>query len=302
MVDNIQLMKYILLVPVFSLLASFAYAQPANLDFENWYSDTSGNLRLFNWDYLLANSNNPSTGVFGTWRDTIAEQGLYALTVSRWYNYTDDWARQKAAMTVRPASLSGYYSYIDDSLVFGSAAHDTALVQVFLTKWNSASVTNDTIGYGRAELTANATYTAFSCTVFYLNSNIPDSITINIFPTKSYPIGPKGMCVSGNKCSYLTVDNLSLESVNAIVPLPTQLFQYYPNPVANTLFIKPLENWLHTATIHAVLTNIWGQVVWDKVVAQRAQEIDMQDVLPGNYFITFKDDTQIIHAGRITKM
>ena len=293
-------MKKAILIPILSLVASVASAQLTNLDFENWYPDTSGHLRLTNWEHLMSNANDPNFEFFGTWRDSVAEHGIYALTLSRWYDYADDWVRQKAAAASSPAQLSGYYEYVDNTMV-GLLETDTALVQVFLTKWNSASSKEDTVGSGKKDLTSNPVYTAFNCPITYISGITPDSVTINIFPTKWFPTAVAAHCPINGKCSYLTVDNLSLQAPSGIMPVVTPPFRFYPNPAKQTLTIKTGEPLLQTNTFRVLLTDCVGRVVLDEPVNEVTSQINLANIMPGNYFIVFKNSNGIVQFDKITK-
>jgi len=294
-------MKKALLVFALSLSAVVAKAQLANLDFENWYTDSAGKLRLYNWEHLISNSDIPNIDFFGTWRDSLAEHGMYALTLSRWYSYTDDWVRQRASLSSKPSALNGYYQYTGNVLAPGSAAaFDTGLIQVFLTKWNSVSASEDTVGSGMAEPTTDSVYTAFNCSINYTSSNAPDSITINIFPTKWTPVSLTGGCASGGLCSYLTVDNLSLEFTSGISTLPAQHFRLYPNPVGDYLMIET-DKAFHGQTFQALITDMLGKTVLNMPLNQAITQLSLQTLMPGNYFIVFKDTAGIVQVGKVTK-
>ena len=295
-------MKKTLLVLFLSLSAAIANAQLANLDFENWYTDSTGKLRLYNWEHLISNSVLPNVDFFGTWRDSLAEHGTYALTLSRWYSYTDDWVRQRAASSSRPLALKGYYQYIDNTLAPGSAAaSDTGLIQVFITKWNSTSMSEDTIGSGFAEPALDSAYKLFTCPIVYTSANTPDSITVNIFPTKWTPVALTGVCASGALCSYLTVDNLSLEATTGIVSAPVQYFRFYPNPAEDYLMIEtgnpsPLQSF------ELLVTDCLGRMVLQAPLSQATTQLSLRALMPGNYFVVFKDNSGIVQVGKITKM
>src|SRR5437016_5380597 len=141
-------MKKLALICLSNLIAILATAQASNLDFENWYTDSLGKNRLYNWENFAGGGTAPNNSLIGTWMSTDAEHGVYALKLSRWYSYTYDWVRQRTPNSLRYVGVNGYYKYIDTRLGSVPGDFDTAMVQVFLTKWNIAAAHQDTVGSG----------------------------------------------------------------------------------------------------------------------------------------------------------
>lgn len=277
-------MKSILFIAIICLTTLPAIAQPANLDFENWYADSAGVMRLSQWEHFSAwpNTLNPGT-MFGTWRDSNAQHGNYALKVSRWYSYTNDWLRQKTSIGSRPAAVTGFYEYIDDSLMGGPYKHDTAQVQVFLTKWNTSLNQNDTVGTGYADLSASLHFTPFACNIVYTAAATPDSITLHILPTK-WAHG-SGVCVSGGTCSYLTIDNLSVSSATAINYIATGGIQAFPNPFDRLLTISATASAGTAAPIQIRIYDIVGQQVYSGCMTGQEKLIDTEKLAKGTYIL-----------------
>jgi len=290
-------MKKAFLASAFLILVSVSHAQVANLDFESW-ADSGGKYRLNNWEHLSYYQGGPCA-LLGTWVDSNAEHGLYALKLSRWYNYVMDWVRQRAAIASRPGNLSGYYKYIDN-ILDSPYYNDSGLISVFLTKWNTISLMNDTIGSGNATLAFDSTYTLFNCPVVYTDSRIPDSITIDIKPT--YITYNRGFCHDpSGYCSYLTIDNLSLEAPTEVAQLTDEQFQYYPNPADNTLILKTDAKELQTKMFQIMIQDGLGKIVLNEAIDKSITQIDMTHVAAGNYFIVFKSRNGILRFGKITK-
>ena len=231
-----------------------AQAQIANSDFENWYVDSNGKSRLTGWDHLVkydfANS-----GFFGTYKAAPGEHGQYALTISRWYSYTWDVVRQFSPVAFKPVSLSGYYKYTDNDLTSGRAK-DTALVEIYLTKWNAASSRRDTVGTGTKELGLCIAFAAFSCPLSYSGSTNPDSILIRLLPSKFK--NSVGACADSGWCSFLTIDNLSLDQSTGVYAPPLSHIAVFPNPVTNTLFIDLKQSGLCNLNV----TDVLGKSIW----------------------------------------
>ncbi len=270
-------MKKIIFICISNFTAILTIAQATNLDFENWYIDSLGKNRLYNWDNHTFFNNSPNNSLIGTWRDTNAENGVSALKLSRWYSYTNDWVSQKASISQRYGGLKGYYEYIDNNLSNGP---DTAIVQMFLTKWNIALAQPDTIGSGEANLTKSDLYIPFNCTVNYFSTQIPDSVTINIFPRNTHSNTAGGDCADSSFCSFLTIDNLSLNQPTGISVIQSRNdLMIFPNPVSNSIYLDtklPME---------ARLINSIGALMSTTHLRQGRNEIGMQNLPAGLYFI-----------------
>lgn len=224
----------VLLICLSSLFACLhGNAQLANPDFESWFDD-NGQTKLTGWEHLVKNDLN-NVSLAGTWQTNNSQHNSYALILSRWYNYTWDVVRQKQSITGNPTALTGYYQYTENELTGGSNPLDTALVEVFLTRWNIPLQQQDTIGYGRKELGYSGGYSPFSCDISYLQVQQPDSILIRIEPSKW--AGVSGYCADSNYCSFLTIDNLSLVDATSVPSIGSTSISIYPNPVTDILTI-----------------------------------------------------------------
>lgn len=213
-----------------------ASAQLNNPGFESWYTDASGVTQLVGWRHENR-TGSISNQLIGTQQSTNSQQGLYALRLSRWYNYTWDQARQNTSLGIRPQALTGFYLYTDNQLTAPTLL-DTALVQVFLTKWNSATQQPDTIGYGTQELGAVMAYTFFSCPISYTGSQTPDSLSVLISPTKWYA-GGSGWCSDSSYCSFLTIDQLALSTTTAVLASEKhEVTGLYPNPASTYIGLR----------------------------------------------------------------
>jgi hypothetical protein len=284
-------MKKAIIISILSIMTFVAHAQLTNLDFENWYDDSTGIKKLNGWEHFYS-------GLFGTWRVADAQNGAYALKLSRWYYYTSDWVMQRAPNSIKYKKLNGYYKYIDNKINGGNASMDSAIVSVFLTRSNTATSITDTIGQGQVFLSQSNTYQLFSCPIYYNDTALTDSITIIITPMDAHV---SGICPDSGWCSFLTIDNLSHETPVAVEPLIAQPLQFYPNPASNLLFVKTVGNILQTGKLQVIITDMLGRMVLNKPVPLPASPIDLTAIKPGNYFIIFKHDGKIIQAGKIVK-
>jgi len=216
-------------------------AQPQNLDFETWDSSSFALPYPRYWNSLQGQ---PDAQV------TNAQNGNYAIQISVWYYYVKTVAMQMAPINYKPSALDGYYSYTGNiqaihRTVQNDTVNDTARVCVYLTAWNTAQLKRDTIGQGITILDSTSHYKAFSCPVQYLNPNVtPDSIIIYFSP--SIIRGINGMGTLGNTtnpqgyCSYMTIDNLSLQSqATGIAESADQKgIQLFPNPVSDAFTLQ----------------------------------------------------------------
>ncbi|MEO6834171.1 MAG: hypothetical protein ABI169_18320, partial [Chitinophagaceae bacterium] len=208
-----------------------------NGDFENWHIDSMGAQKLDNWNHFQNDADRNNYGLMpGTWRVTNAQNGNYALKLSRWYASDVDNVRQWTAISQKPGSLSGYYIYEDPNLTYninGGTGHitDTALVFIYLTHWNATLQNRDTLGSGMQRLGAVGSYTPFSLPIQYISTAQPDSASVAIFPT-SYPDTSNSIvCKSLGTCSFLTIDNLQLQVSTSVISLnEAEHIELFPNP------------------------------------------------------------------------
>lgn len=276
-------MKYMLLVAAF-LISFSVQAQIANSDFENWYTDSTGKARLTGWEHLIQ-GDHTNPWLFGTYESTYREHGQFALTISRWYNYTYDVVRQYAPLSSKPSALSGYYKYTGNNVdnYAGVRTLDTALVEVYLTKWNSALNRRETVGSGNKDLALNPSFTQFFCPLNYVSILSPDSILIHFQPSK-FDGTSAASCSDSGWCSFLTIDNLALEQSTGIGALQSNYIRVYPNPVSNVLFIdlKQPEACMVTAT------DMLGKIIMRCFVISGNAKLDVSNWSSGIYFVSFK--------------
>jgi len=289
-------MRQLLFLVVLCLVFTTGYCQLTNLDFEDWYSDSTATKKLYGWQHLSYDKGLPGS-MIGTWEDSNAEHGLHALTISRWYGYIKDWVRQRAEISSRPSGISGHYKYIEDTLL-SPYNTDSAVVNIYLTKWNTTSAINDTIGSGKELLSHSAGYTAFNCNIIYMSSSTPDSITIDILPT--YLKKNFGMCkdVSG-KCSYLTIDNLSVSAPTDVTHIMTAGFDIYPNPVKDKLMVR-LSGQV-AVPMSLCIMDVLGRAAFKSTLLKPSTELDLSGLKAGNYFLLLQDGNSEVQVKQLTK-
>lgn len=287
-------MRRLLLGTFFCLISITGQCQLINLDFENW--DSAAIPKLNHWEHLHLYTAMPNNSLLGTHIDSDAEHGQYALKLNRWYSGEEfDWVRQRAAYSLKPDHINGYYKYTDND-------SDTGLVAVFLTKWNSTNNANDTVGAGAVKLLSNSSYTLFTCPIIYTSGQTPDSITIDIMPTYNKKGSGGSLCTdpTGN-CSYLTIDNLSVSAPTDVTHIVTSEFDIYPNPVRDKLVIHTSEQ-LGPSPITVCIIDIIGNVVFRSNIDKQNTELDLSGINAGNYFIMLQNKNGGIQVKRLLKL
>lgn len=275
-------MKKLLVILTIVLCAKDVKAQLQNMDFEQW-EDNNGVTLPSSW--IIGDN----MGQFGISRDSLPQQGDYAMTLSRWYWYDYDDAVQQSAINFKPKKLSGYYKYTDNWLEAQDGDEpyaDTAHVYVFATKWNAQTQLRDTLGRGHIKMFGTDFWTEFNCPLYYTGTDEPDSVTIRLTPTERNADGTMGLCSTQGFgwCSYFTVDNLMLTPLTTdINDAQVAVYSLYPNPANNRLFIATTPG---NEVTGYTLCNAMGQVVAAQNQYTAADGIDLSALSVGVYYIT----------------
>lgn len=284
-----------------SMLPILASAQLQNMDFENWEnpipSETQNKPVGWIWSNIAVTS--PSS-MFYYPPVEEAQSNDYALKLSVWYNYTKDAAIQTAAIDYRPASLKGFYKY-EDNFIYGESAdpiRDTAMVSVYLTKFNTATNSSDTIGIGIWSTGDSISdYTEFTVNIVYTQPGIPDNIKVILDPSlcrryadRLYQILDNGLT------SYFTIDNLSLvgESTAGINEMEQQ---------SNvTIFPNPAQEFINIETISGEVTifDLTGKQVM-RLENGNMHSINVSHLNKGIYHLKIDSKGQI-YQGRFEKI
>jgi hypothetical protein len=181
-------------------------------------------------------------------------------------------------LTFKPSALTGYYKYTDNNLSNGRT-RDTALLELYVTRWNSSANQRDTLGTGAKELWLSGSFSAFSCPVTYTASGTPDSILIRFQPSK-FGTGGAGACADSNYCSFLTIDNLSLEQSTGVSVLSQSRLSVYPNPADNSITVDLKQG---TGTI--VMKDVLGKTVSVHPPGSARAVLDISNLSAGVYFL-----------------
>lgn len=275
-------MKKMILLSMVLLAGLTTRAQLQNLSFENWNNTNADYPVPENWTI------NQGMGQFGIFRDSMPQEGTFAMTLSRWYYYTFDDAVQTAATTTKPVELSGFYRYTDNNISWGSGeVKDTAHVYIYAKKWNAITQQNDTIGRGHTKLLGSDFWATFTCPVYYTTNDLPDSITIRLAPTEYNFVSGNGMCnTNGNGwCSYFTVDNLVLSETATGIDETAKTFSVFPNPANDRLYVGSM---LKATTFNYTIVDVMGKTIKAENSHAVGIPLDISTLNNGVYFVTIQ--------------
>jgi hypothetical protein len=267
------------------LLATAGNAQLINADFEQWDAPITQDIMTnkptgWIWSDSFTSS---LEQMFYNPPQADAQNNDYALTLSVWYHYGKDIALQTVPIDYRPEQLTGFFKYthtlIEDTQ--GPVA-DTALVQVFLTKYNSIIGQLDTIGTGSLGLTQSDDYQPFEVNITYTSNELPEYLTIKMDPSlvKRYD-DRYYMSVNEPVASFFSVDNLSLEGNVAVSVNNTTKengIALYPNPATDRVTITLNER------SDVVIYDVTGGLV-ESFVANATYQLDVRGYAAGIYII-----------------
>lgn len=270
------------------MLFSFtsANAQLLNSGFESW--DSSGHYPAL-WPELASSI---------LTRTTDAHSGNYALEVSVWYYYTETVATQIVPIDYRPTAFCGWYKYTDNIIknqTTNLITDDTAFAAIYLTKWNSASNTTDTIGQGRIALLGSDVYQHFSCPVTYASTAMPDTVIVSMDPSMMRNGGSYFSTDTTGYNSYLKMDDLYLQRWTTGVAQQAQPeFFLMPNPAGDYIQVTTIGSDIQNYTI----TNLAGSSVASGIIAGGTANIALTNLAAGPYVIAITNEHNVV----MTKM
>lgn len=236
-----------------SLVALGATAQTIdNGSFESW-SDFGTYKQPIGWNTNNSYLTSSGIAVYDTsdaysGDSAAVVQSVYSSAGSVYYGgiLTNGSARNDSlglngvAINYRPQSFNGYYKYE------AAAGGDTALVVLYMYRFDSGTNKDSLIATGNARLTPSASYQQFGFQI--LNADaleqgypVPDSYVILITSTNS---------LADAKPSKLIIDDLSFEG---IVSAPTledlSDVTIYPNPVEDHFVVSSPKHGLASVSI-----------------------------------------------------
>lgn len=262
------------------LLLTNAKAQLLNGGFETWET-TGSQVYPTGWQLL--------PGSMQWERVTDAHTGSYGVKVSVWYYYTDTKVEQWAPISDRPTALTGWYKYTENIIKnqeTGLTTDDTAFAVVYLTKWNTATLTTDTVGRGKLNLLGSATYKYFSCPITYSSAATPDTVVVSMDPSMMRNGGNYFSTAASGYNSYLTVDDIALEgSAAAVRDVAAPTIKIWPNPAGEYVAFNMQDR----VDGNVRLTDMWGRVMAEQPLVQGNNQISLVGMSPGMYIVSITD-------------
>ena len=191
--------------------------------------------------------------------------------------YTDnngyiDLSKGGTPFTYRPYKLIGHYKLVDNS----TSLHNYPEAYVLLKKYNSITLTTDTIGYAIADVQffPTGTWLPFEIPINYLSNQTPDSIVVAFF---SPALGAS---------STLWVDSLGFDyNFPSEVPqLPNKTIDFYLNQQENKIHFSNIEDFTSVK-----IYDLTGQLIL--TIEKPVSIIDISDLSQGTYLmsVTYKN-------------
>lgn len=227
-------------------------------------------------------------------RTSDAHSGSSAFVINTWYyygpgfmvngnlesyNHLYQWIKGGTPISGKPAAVKGFYKYTE------ALAHDSALVQVILKKWNTVKNKPDTLAYGRVALAPVNVYTPFELSIQDFSTAVqPDSMVIRFV---SHDLKNLGLPPTGN-CRYLYIDDVSLSYSTTTTGMKEQAQQA---PVSFYVNQQTL-NILNPETKHFTL-ELWsldGRLLSTKEVTAPEDQMDLLSFSKGIYLLRTQGD------------
>jgi len=289
-------MKKLLLLALLALPA-MGSAQLINADFEQWVNPMDSFVnRPTGWTALQPGAiPNPDVNFYHL-PATDAYSNDYALRLSIWYDYTKDLATQTVPINYRPASLKGHYKYTDNTIIKDNdTIPDTAQVSIYLTKHNTVTTQQDTIGSGIVDLNQSLAYTEFTVAVTYTSNEIPDTVNVVLDPSllRRYP--DEAVYSTGNVTSLFTVDKLHLTQPSlSTINTSKDHFKAYPNPTTDVVNFPGFEG---NVTVYDINGR---QLLHQKVRPESG--ISLAQLPAGLYIVQLTSNDNKVHYTKIEKL
>lgn len=292
-------MKNLILFGASLIIHATGYAQLQNTDFEAWVNPITNTIsanRPVGWVRGNGLPNNPYINFYHP-PTTAAQNGNYALSMSIWYTYDLDMAKQVAPINYRPASLTGFYSYTDNQVYDQNnmIINDEAKVTVTLTKVDSTTGNKILVGSGISQLSTANTYTPFTCVINYLSNDIPDTIEVEFDCSLMDKLnGPVVTPISqASISSILTIDNISLTPQSlSTTDFALTSINVYPNPTFDIVNFPAFDGMLK-------VYDVTGKTVVSGKT--NSGSIDISRLVSGTYIFSFTNDKGTFNTKVIKK-
>jgi hypothetical protein len=282
-------MNKMLFLSITSVVLSISvFGQIPNASFENWtnmgnYDNPDGWSTMNNTTAISsvftatkATPGNPGNSYLKLTSKRVGNVVVEGLAVSGVLDSITKTPKSGFAFSERPKSFIGKWQYM---------AVEPGLIDITLTKWNSAKNKRDTIAKADSILIDMVMFwDNFKIEFNYLKSDFPDSCIIFLNPSGKTP----------SAGDYLWLDNLAFEGnvstgINEYTNI-TSSFVVSPNPVSEFISIQLNDLKLNTAKIE--LIDMGGNVLVMKKVDQfNIQTIDIRNLTKGNYIIRLSSDS-----------
>ncbi len=311
-------MKKVIITLIASVTAvGFAMAQnPANAGFENWTSsgtfedpDNWGTLNfasafvmgfpitaekttdVHGGTYALKLTTQPSTedlSSFGFPYDTVPGMLLSGNLGTSNFGFP---------FTQRPSAVNFWYKYT-------SVDGDSAGFLFNLTRWDSGTNTQVTVGQGLASINATVgTYTLGDLTINYLDNGNPDTVTIIAFSSFN------ALSLLGNQIpthppipgSTLFLDDISVLTTAVDENEAGKFdFKMFPNPVSNELSIICNGHQFVNNPVSVEFYDMTGRRVQSFNVTQMISKADVSGLASGMYIYSVKNGNTVMRTGKFT--
>lgn len=278
--------KIIPLLLSFFILAGIARAQVPNAGMESWinnfgYEDPE--------DWTTFNLFSFLTGApFTVNKTTDAHSGSFAATVeSILYTDTSGTPQQMPGIaytvfpnTTRFANFSFWHK-------FNNVGGDTAIVGVYLSKWNAGTQMSDSVGIAFAIITSTVnSYTLVNVPFQYFTSATPDTAYVLVLSNATENF------IAGSK---LWVDDFILSGIASISELSSANVSLYPNPAPTELMLEmaiPIKGLIEIYDVN-------GKIVSICAINGTHTTVSVADLPSNTYLYIIKDNSgKAMSAGK----
>lgn len=150
---------------------------------------------------------------------------------------------------------------------------DTAGVFLFLTRYNSATGSRDTVGLGAQQYTDTVdTYETTEVDILYLSQDTPDTLLI-VF---SSSISAAGGAQDG---TLFFVDNVGFDFPTTVAQLQVNRPRLYPNPAKGQVTYQNDRSY----PVQVSLFDLLGREVWRQSLNSGVQQLDISALQTGVY-------------------
>jgi len=230
--------------------------------------------------------------VYGSGQSTDSHSGTYAAEIWNWYYYAKGYLVNGSSAnytpapmwfdkfgtpcTAKPARLEGWYKYD------ANMSTDSLVVMVMLKRWNTGTMSVDTVAFTEKHLPEAITYTPFTVDLSdRMPSVAPDSIVV-VFASSI-----NAFCdANGNgRCCYAQIDDLSLSGTLFVnEPGKEARLDVYPNPFGSQLIV---DSELQEGALQ--LYSFDGRLLEEiQLSGARQTALSTEKLAPGVYFLQVK--------------